>query len=414
MIHNIDITKVISREAIRTFFQPIISIRQKAVVGLESLSQGIAVSEASASVADGVGGMIPPERLFTMAEASGLTVELDRLCREKALEAFQSIAQKPELFLALNFKTSIIDQGVVGSGHLLQQVLRHHLNPENIVIEIVESEVKDLEALAEFVQSYKNHGFLIALDDFGAGYSNLDRVAVIKPDIIKIDRSLLHHFDREYYKQEMVKSLIRLSHKLGALAIAEGVETAAEAILAVELGADMLQGYYFSKPVPGAAINPDDYQGLIDDTALLYKTIMMEWAYQLKVRNDQFYTLVHDFITVLSNHPPEHFNERLAEMIGSHFSLECVYILNGTGIQVSNTIFNFVSIPKQKRRIFTPSLKGADQSLKEYYLPIQGGRNQYITEPYISSASGNACVTVSAVFTGVNGLKYILCLDVQA
>jgi EAL domain-containing protein (putative c-di-GMP-specific phosphodiesterase class I) len=404
MENNINISKIISKKAILTFFQPIISIRKKSIIGLEALSRGIDES---------AGGIIPPEVLFATAEAEGLTVELDRLCREKALVSFQGLSQNQELFLSLNFKTSIIDQGVAGSGYLLEQVLHYHLNPDNIIIEIVESEVKNLAALADFVQNYKNHGFSIALDDFGAGYSNLDRVAVIKPDIIKIDRSLLHHFDQEYYKQEMVKSLIRLSHKLGALVLAEGIERTDEATLALELGADMLQGYYFSKPVPGNEIDLDDYQGLIHDTADKFKNIIMRRANQQKIRNLQFNKLINNFIIALSNIAPEKFDERLSELICNHSSLECVYILDETGIQVSDTIFNRAGL-KHKRGIFAPALKGADQSLKEYYLPIQVGLPNFITEPYISSASGSACVTISAVFTGVHEMKYVLCLDVQA
>jgi EAL domain-containing protein (putative c-di-GMP-specific phosphodiesterase class I) len=405
MKNNCDITQIISQQAIQTFFQPIISIRQKCIVGLESLSRGI----------DGAtGDVISPEILFDMAEARGVTVELDRLCREKALAAFQSLSPNQELFLSLNFKTSIIDQEVAGSGHLLKQVLHYHLNPENIIIEIVESAVKNLAALADFVQQYKDHGFLIALDDFGAGYSNLDRVAVIKPDIIKIDRSLLHRFDQEYYKQEMVKSLIVLSHKLGALALAEGIERTEEALLALEFGADMLQGHYFSKPVPGPEINLDHCQGLIHDTAAKYQKTILAQADEQKFRNEQLSALIDYFVTDLSNIAPENFDERLLELIGNHASLECVYILDETGIQVSNTILNYASLPKQKRRIFAPAHKGADQSLKEYYLPIRVGLSRYITEPYVSAASGNACVTISALFTGVGELKYVLCLDVRA
>jgi EAL domain-containing protein (putative c-di-GMP-specific phosphodiesterase class I) len=349
-----------------------------------------------------------------MAEAEGLTVELDRLCRDQALISFQSLPQNQDILLSLNFKTSIIDQGVAGSGHLLNQVRQYQVNPENVIIEIVESEVKNLSALAEFNQYYKEQGFLIALDDFGAGYSNLDRVAVIKPDIIKIDRSLIQHFDREYYKQEMVKSLIHLSHKLGILVLAEGIENAAEAILAMELGADMLQGYYFSKPVPGHEICLDDCRRLIRETANQYKNVILEEAQEQKLRDEQLNALIQHFINGLSGTSPENFDERLTELAKGYSFLECVYIMDGNGIQVSNTIFQHTIPLKRKRGIFAPALKGTDQSFKEYYLPIRVGLARYITEPYISMASGNVCVTVSALFTGVRETNYVLCLDVQA
>jgi EAL domain-containing protein (putative c-di-GMP-specific phosphodiesterase class I) len=404
MKNDIDITEIINQEAIITFFQPIISLRQKAIIGLEALSRGINPV---------TGRIIAPNILFKQAESEGVLVELDRLCREKALTAFKNLACNQELFLSLNFKTSIIDKGVVGSGYLLDQVRRNDLNPGNIMIEIVESEVKNLPALADFVQSYKEHGFLIALDDFGAGYSNLDRVAVIKPDVIKIDRSLLDYIDREYYKQALVKSLILLSHKLGALALAEGIERTAEAISALELGADMFQGYYFARPVPAGEVNLGDAQRVIREIAPLLKRVVIERATGQKLRNEQYSALVADFLTGLAGVALENFDERLSRLTGNREGLECVYILDATGVQVSKTIFNDPNLSGHKRKFFVPAQKGADQSLKEYFLPLQIGLSEYITEPYVSAASGNACVTISTLFTGVHNLRYVLCLDVR-
>ncbi len=78
--------------------------------------------------------------------------------------------------------------------------------------------------------------------------SNLDRISIIKPDILKIDKSLVQSAAGQYHSSEIVKSLVALAHRIGSLVIAEGVETANEAVIALELGVDMLQGYYFAKP----------------------------------------------------------------------------------------------------------------------------------------------------------------------
>ena len=79
------------------------------------------------------------------------------------------------------------------------------LKPENIAIEIIESDVEDLKELQRFVQLYRSYGFLIALDDVGAGHSNLNRIPLIKPDILKIDRFLVQNIQDDFYKQEVLE-----------------------------------------------------------------------------------------------------------------------------------------------------------------------------------------------------------------
>lgn len=97
--------------------------------------------------------------------------------------------------------------------------------------------------LKMFLCTYKEYGFLIALDDVGTGHSNLDRISLVKPDILKIDRSIIDNIDQRYHNQEVFKSLVNLSKRIGTMVVTEGVERKEEAILAFELGADMLQGY---------------------------------------------------------------------------------------------------------------------------------------------------------------------------
>jgi EAL domain-containing protein (putative c-di-GMP-specific phosphodiesterase class I) len=102
--------------------------------------------------------------------------------------------------------------------------------------------------LKRFIENQRKQGVLIALDDIGAGFSNLERVAELKPDLIKIDRSLVMGLHQSYHKQEVFSSLVKLAHSLGALLLAEGAESEEETMQALELGADMIQGYYFSRP----------------------------------------------------------------------------------------------------------------------------------------------------------------------
>ncbi|MTI80887.1 MAG: EAL domain-containing protein [Firmicutes bacterium] len=388
---------------ILTHFQPIISIKRRAIIGLEALSRG--VSNAGSD-------LIPPIQLFEFASKNGHQIMLDRLCREKALASFKQTDNKKKLMLYLNFDASIIDKGVLGSGHLINFVNKLNLNPNNIVIEIIESNVNDIEALKKFIKTYKSFGFLIALDDIGTGHSNLDRISLIEPDILKIDKSLIRDIDIKYHNQEIVNSLVNLSRKIGALVVAEGIENEKEAIAASELGVDFLQGFYFLEP---QIITDQSLQSTsikINDVAKHFKVHMLHKFDEKLNKEKKYYNLADSIIKKLAK--TEDFDSTLAEIINLNHFIECIYVLNERGIQVTRTVCDLKKLSNYKNPLFKPAEKGTDHSLKEYYLSNRNSQRIYFSEPYISLATGNLCLTISAVFNRhLKDEKYILCLDIN-
>ena len=94
------------------------------------------------------------------------------------------------------------------------------------------------------------NGFLVAVDDFGAGHSNLDRLLTLRPDIVKLDRSLIHAHQPDLRESVMPK-LVSLLHEAGMLVVAEGIETEEDLLLAARSGVDFVQGFLFGQPGPG-------------------------------------------------------------------------------------------------------------------------------------------------------------------
>lgn len=400
-ISNI-VQEIISKRQVTTHFQPIISLKSRSVFGIEALSRGILPTSE----------IIPPNIMFEQAAALGMTIELDRLCRDKALTAFQPLhGLFPELFLFINFDTTILDKGAAGSEYLINSVLERNLRPDNIVIEMCESRIQNVGLLKEFIQRYKRYGFLLALDDIGIGYSNLDRILLTEPDILKIDRCIVSEINKNFHKQEIFTSIVNMSKKIGALVVAEGIETEAEAITSCELGADLLQGFYFARPKPADnQLIPQTFLPGIDSVSRKFKEHKVA-KIMLAERNRQMVeTVICQLARKLTDTVPEQFDDQLIEF-ARHPSLEYLYILNQDGIQVSNSICDSgTSLSGPKKFLFNASNRGADQSLKDYYLYVHAGLAQYITEPYISHASGNLCITVSRVFLTA-GQKFILCAD---
>ena len=403
-----NLREIIDGEWVEAHFQPIISLKRRRVMGLEGLARGIQPESRS---------LISPLDLFHEAAQQGLQVDLDRLCRKKAMDDFRLVhALSPDLILSLNLNTAILDQGVSGSGHLRSQVFEMGLKPQNIAIEIIESEVEDLKELQRFVEVYRGYGFLIALDDVGAGHSNLNRIPLIKPDILKIDRFLIQGIHRDFYKQEVLKSLARMARHLGTLIIAEGVETQEEAICLLDMDVDMIQGYYFAKPQRHDQLEMDSVLSRVDELSGAFKNHFLKRLGFKKLNMNRYFATLFEIQVDLGQMHPVHFDAILKRMAGKFPHLESLYILDEAGLQVTDCVFNEVGRNQRNPVIFRPSLKGSDHTLKDYYyFLMEGGLNKtsYLTEPYLSMASGNSCVTLSSIFQNVTGRKYILCLDIN-
>jgi EAL domain-containing protein (putative c-di-GMP-specific phosphodiesterase class I) len=389
---------------VTTCFHPIYSVRERTIIGLEALSRGYAGISSEE---------IPPQKLFRQAEEAGRLVELDRHCQETAAASFVTLPESAqESLLFLNVSAGLIEQGI-GDVHILSDsLLKAGLSPDQIVLEIVESKVVDINALSFFVQYHRRKGFLIALDDVGAGHSNLERISLLKPDIIKIDRALISGISSGYHKQEVCKALILLSHRIGALTVAEGIEDEEEALTCLALGADMLQGFYFNRP-----LKPADFPGISDRTILDLAGVYAERSVKRKELEN----------TLAQNHRglAERLTERLARRVPGEFPsvllsslrstrfARCAYIVDEDGRQLTATLSR-KGTPGKKHRLFAPAPAGTDHSLKSYVLRRGALESCYITEPYISKATGNLCITASRGFRAADDRAYILCIDIDA
>ncbi|MHB8126719.1 MAG: EAL domain-containing protein [Desulfitobacteriaceae bacterium] len=400
-ILNID--DIIKNKKITVHFQPIVSVTRKTVCGLEGLVRSINTDTNQ---------IISPMTLFNAAQNEGVTVELDRVCREKVLEAFSYLYEyNKDKLLFLNVDASILDK-VGGSNYLINQVNNYKINPSNIVLEINETRVQDNAALKRFVDTYRKFGFLIALDDVGTGFSNMDRILLVKPDIIKIDMSLIRNIYNDYYKQEVFTSLVNLSNKIGTLIIAEGVEIEEEAIQTLRFGGHMIQGYFFSKP-KDTYNEPNIFiSNRIEILTNSFKEYMNKKIKEERKKNKQFNAIINNVLNELIMVSSQEFDNKLMEYVSVNKTIECAYILNESGIQNSNTICFLDRSQEQENLIFYSASKGTDHSMKKYYYSLVNGRlNKYITEPYISLATGKLCITFSKIFKNIENKKCILCMD---
>jgi len=400
---TINVNDMIDKRKLVAHFQPIVSIAKKNICGLEGLIRGIDIDTEE---------IISPLLLFSAAKHQGVEIELDRACRELVTQTYGAIhLNKKNTLLFLNINSSILDK-VVGSNHLISMVRNCGVNPNDIVIEINESKVKDTVLLKEFVETYRNYGFLIALDDMGCGFSNLDRIPLVKPDIVKTDISLVRNICNDFYVKEVFRSVVSLSIKIGALVVAEGVETEDEAIQTLELGTNMLQGFYISKPQNMCNGLPESINERIKIIAERFQKVEKGKL----IRDRRRYINLNDIMSTVTRRLAavhvHDFDDELSKTVNSSDGIECAYILNGKGIQSSATVFPSSIIEIKKNLLYYPAEIGTDHSLKTYYRYLHNAKvRKYLTEPYASLASGNLCVTFAKTFQDSQNSKYILCID---
>jgi EAL domain-containing protein (putative c-di-GMP-specific phosphodiesterase class I) len=223
-----------------THFQPIYSVRREACLGYEALIR--------ARTDDGRD--IGPQLLFADAFAHGRGVQLDWICRALHLRNFARVDPGDrKLYLNVHPEAAVQDSGSASEFGDLASF--YGVAPRRLCVEILEDGCADEPLLRKVVAAYRALGCAIAMDDFGLGRSNFDRIVSLRPDLVKIDRSILAAAVGDAKSGRMLTGIIELLHEAGSQVAVEGVESAHEALVALEAGADQLQGHYFATPALG-------------------------------------------------------------------------------------------------------------------------------------------------------------------
>lgn len=217
--------------------QPIMDLKSGEIFGWEVLTRGPKGSPFH-----------NPVELFEFADHAELLPELEWLVIQKALREVVDRQIKEQVFINLT-PVSLSDPDLLG--RLLEQLKRLDLDSSQIIFEITERHsINDFDQMASILRTYRAQGFRFAVDDAGAGYSSLQSISELIPDIIKIDKSVIRNIDRESVKQAMLRSLLYFAENINCTVIAEGVEREEEAHILLQNQVHMGQGYYFAKPEP--------------------------------------------------------------------------------------------------------------------------------------------------------------------
>jgi EAL domain-containing protein (putative c-di-GMP-specific phosphodiesterase class I) len=211
-------------------FQPIVRAGDGSVFGYEALLRS---DEPS---------LIRPDLVVDAAERLDALPRLGRKVRLLAASAMAQAAPDAALFINLH-PMDLADESLFDVSSPLTQIAKR------VVLEVTErAAIEEVDGVERRVGRLREHGFRIAVDDLGAGYAGLSSFALLEPEIVKLDVSLLRDIDQSPVKQKLVQSMTALCKDMGFLVVAEGIETVAERDCVVSLGCDLLQGYLFARP----------------------------------------------------------------------------------------------------------------------------------------------------------------------
>ncbi len=230
---------LVVRGRVVTAYQPILLLKDRSLLGFEALSRGARGS-----------GLETADVLFGAAEVHNLLIELDRLCRQRALLSSGRIPSNARIFV--NTLPATIRDPQFRGRPLIDFLDKAQVSPERIVIEITEKLViENYNLFRETMAYFTDLGMSFAVDDVGAGYSGLESIARLKPHFLKIDMTLVRDVHESRVNREMVKAIMSLGRGIGSTVIAEGIQTQEETDALLSMGIDYGQGFFLARPDAG-------------------------------------------------------------------------------------------------------------------------------------------------------------------
>ncbi len=307
------------------YYQPIIGAASGSIIGYEALARQYDANGLVISAGDLFSSIdIPTDQLLSW----------DREVRRLALKQFSQSNYNG--YLSINISASWVD--LIVDFNSLPTVLmldEFNIDRSRVIVEITESK-GDLDKLVEIAAVYRRHGLKIAIDDFGAGFSQLERVVAIQPDIIKLDMQLFQNAARGGIASDIVHLISRLAKRTGCRIVCEGVETVDDFHFGLSCGAQYMQGFLFSHATADFK-QPTHYKKQISS---LRKTFLTRTLVKEK-RKLQFISNIKSLIELLKIALETDFN--LHKISAHPFEKSGVlrfYLCNNEGEQISSN-FNF-------------------------------------------------------------------------
>lgn len=382
-----------------TAFQPIVSLSHQKIIAYEALLRGV----------DIYGRPISPVDVLIESAKHNEYVQMDQLLSAMHLQNAQ-LQNISDCWVSINISPQTIIENQYQSVFFADLLQGLGVSPNRIIVEIVETPILGEEQLAEACAVFKELGCLVAIDDFGAGHSNFERIWKIKPDMVKFDRATIVQAERDITVRRSLSGLVSLFHEAGCFVAMEGIDTQEQVYISMDADVDFVQGYYFAKPNHTAISYPEmnvslgnllrdfrsnntDYLSEVDDTLNNYISEFMVCAYSIENLNSL---------------------QRVCELFLEQPLVQRCFLIDSEGVQVGENVEAQTEDVDLNEK-FSPlaSGEGANWYRRQYYRrAIRNPMQVQVSRPYLSMRDARYCITLSIALR-IEKAMYVLCADVK-
>lgn len=243
-------------------------------------------------------GMVNPGVFIPLFEDNGLIQELDHYVWSEAAAQIHDWKERLQLSIPVSVNISRVDlYGPELVDNLLKLIRINRLEMEELILEITESAyTENSKMIVKKVEHLRQLGFKIEMDDFGSGYSSLSMLSTMPIDALKLDMQFIRGAFNVRKDTRLLDIMIKLADAFELITIAEGVETAEQVFTLKQLGCDVIQGYYFSRPLPA-----DEFEKYITSQNIM-RPVQRNENGRIAPRDDYSYNALHDEVTGLYNY----------------------------------------------------------------------------------------------------------------
>lgn len=318
------------------YFQPIVQLDVREITGYEVLGRLVEGPDRLRSF----GAVLAELNLNSRADIAYL-IDEDYRIQEEAVRKLKESGKKTKLFLNVmpRVLSSLYADGSLEPDkfHIIQLMHKYEIDPSQLVIEITEDEFYgESSQLLAILDVYRKAGIQIALDDVGAGMNDLNRVAMLRPDLIKIDLALLRRSMNDMVFRQVLHAVSMVAQKMNASLVFEGIEKEEELYMALRMGAEYVQGFLFSE-AKAQFQNKAQFTAYLDDILKNHlQYLVAETMYNYECRDSLLKMIESRFASMQSesSEDAEVFAKRVKEL---PISVHTATLYDSTGRQISGT-----------------------------------------------------------------------------
>ena len=281
--------EALNQNQFRVFYQPKIDIRPEIPV--------FSSAEALVRWQHPTLGLISPGVFIPLFEDNGLIQQLDLYVWQEAAAQIRTWKQRFGITVPVSVNVSRIDMYDPGLVDTFQSILHSFgLSPGDLLLEITESAyTQDSAQIIQRVNQLRELGFRVEMDDFGTGYSSLNMISTLPIDALKLDMQFIRSAFQGQRDTRMIEVIIDIANYLGVPVIAEGVETQEQLLALKAMGCHIVQGYYFSRPLPAEEYErffTEEGRDELGELGQLWQTVSQERSTTARERNEEYYRIV--------------------------------------------------------------------------------------------------------------------------